>query len=236
MSTLLDMTSKDALSAHVASLPPSALLVLYFYTPWTAFSTRMTNEISALASQYPATTPPTLSFVSINGKQLVEIAKEYGVSTAPYVICLRDGEILESIRGSDVINVRKALDRHSDLIAVPVPTLVSKQDKEALMARLADLVQAAPVMLFMKGTPESPQCRFGRHIVRILQEHGIDYDFFNVLSDETVRQGLKEFADWPTYPQLWVDGALVGGLDIAREEINANPGFWGQYSVSKPIT
>lgn len=217
MSTLLDITSKEAFSAHVASLPPSALLVLYFYTPWTAFSTRMTNELSALASQYTATTPPSLSFISINGKQLVEIAKEYGVSTAPYVICLRDGEILESIRGSDVEKIRKALDRHSGLTAVPAPVLVSEQDKEALIARLTELVQAAPVMLFMKGTPESPQCRFGRHLVRILQEHGIDYDFFNVLADDSVRQGLKEFADWPTFPQLWVDGALVGGLDIVSD-------------------
>jgi glutaredoxin-related protein len=68
-----------------------------------------------------------------------------------------------------------------------------------------------------------------------LRERSIKYGFFNILADEDVRQGLKEFADWPTFPQLWVDGELVGGLDIVREEINADPDFMGQYSVSKPV-
>jgi Grx4 family monothiol glutaredoxin len=71
-------------------------------------------------------------------------------------------------------------------------------------------------MLFMKGTPKSPVCRFSRRIVRILNDRGIVYDSFNVLTDEDVRHGLKEFAEWPTFPQLWVDGELVGGLDVVR--------------------
>ena len=88
--------------------------------------------------------------------------------------------------------------------------------KEELFKRLEDLVKAAPVMLFMKGTPSAPQCGFSRQIVAILRERSVKYGFFNILADEEVRQGLKEFADWPTYPQLWVDGELVGGLDIVR--------------------
>jgi Grx4 family monothiol glutaredoxin len=69
-------------------------------------------------------------------------------------------------------------------------------------------------MLFMKGTPSSPQCGFSRQLVGILRERSIKYGFFNILADEDVRQGLKEFAEWPTFPQLWVAGELVGGLDI----------------------
>lgn len=86
--------------------------------------------------------------------------------------------------------------------------------KEELHKRLSELVKAAPVMLFMKGTPSAPQCGFSRQTVGILREKGIRYGFFNILADDEVRQGLKEFADWPTFPQLWVDGELVGGLDI----------------------
>ncbi len=86
--------------------------------------------------------------------------------------------------------------------------------KEDLHKRLTDLVKAAPVMLFMKGTPSSPQCGFSRQLVALLRENGIRYGFFNILADDEVRQGLKEFADWPTFPQLWVDGELLGGLDI----------------------
>lgn len=86
--------------------------------------------------------------------------------------------------------------------------------KEDLHNRLTELVKAAPVMLFMKGTPSAPQCGFSRQTVSILREKGIRYGFFNILADDEVRQGLKEFAEWPTFPQVWVGGELVGGLDI----------------------
>lgn len=89
-------------------------------------------------------------------------------------------------------------------------------ETEVLNARLAELVKAAPVMLFMKGTPSTPQCGFSRQLVGLLREQGVRYGFFNILADEEVRQGMKVWADWPTFPQLWVDGELVGGLDIVR--------------------
>lgn len=88
------------------------------------------------------------------------------------------------------------------------------QSKEDLNSRLSELVKAAPVMLFMKGTPSAPQCGFSRQTVSILREKGIRYGFFNILADDEVRQGLKEFSEWPTFPQVYVGGELVGGLDI----------------------
>jgi Grx4 family monothiol glutaredoxin len=97
-----------------------------------------------------------------------------------------------------------------------------KEDKEALHKRLSSLVKAAPVMLFMKGTPSAPQCGFSRQLVALLRENSVKYGFFNILADDEVRQGLKEFADWPTFPQLWVDGELVGGLDIVSPNTSSN--------------
>ena len=86
--------------------------------------------------------------------------------------------------------------------------------KEELHKRLSELVKAAPVMLFMKGTPSTPQCGFSRQLVGLLREKGVRYGFFNILADEEVRQGLKEYSEWPTFPQLYLRGELVGGLDI----------------------
>ena len=83
-----------------------------------------------------------------------------------------------------------------------------------LHARLDKLTNAAPVMLFMKGTPSAPECGFSRQLVGMLRENGVKYGFFNILADDDVRQGMKEYADWPTFPQLWTNGELVGGLDI----------------------
>ncbi|KAH8781929.1 thioredoxin-like protein [Hyaloscypha finlandica] len=108
-----------------------------------------------------------------------------------------------------------------------------KEDKETLHKRLSSLVKAAPVMLFMKGTPSAPQCGFSRQLVALLRENSVKYGFFNILADDEVRQGLKEYADWPTFPQLWVEGELVGGLDIVKEEISNDPEFLKPFSVAK---
>jgi len=105
------------------------------------------------------------------------------------------------------------------------------KQREELFKRLADLVKAAPVMLFMKGTPGEPKCGFSRQTVALLREHSVKYGFFNILADDEVRQGLKEFAEWPTYPQLWINGELVGGLDIVKEELANNPDYFVPHSV-----
>jgi Grx4 family monothiol glutaredoxin len=102
-------------------------------------------------------------------------------------------------------------------------TAESTESKEDLTQRLTELVKAAPVMLFMKGTPSAPQCGFSRQLVALLRENSVRYGFFNILADDEVRQGLKEFADWPTFPQLWVGGELVGGLDIVSYIRGSNP-------------
>jgi Grx4 family monothiol glutaredoxin len=83
--------------------------------------------------------------------------------------------------------------------------------------RLKTLIHQSKVMLFMKGLPSAPQCGFSRQICQILNKYPVPYEAFNILQDEQVRQGLKEYSQWPTYPQLYVDGNLIGGLDIVRE-------------------
>ena len=79
------------------------------------------------------------------------------------------------------------------------------------------MVTRAPIMLFMKGSPDEPVCGFSNQIVSILNRNRIEYGSFNILEDEDVRQGLKEWANWPTYPQVWSNGELIGGLDIVKE-------------------
>lgn len=219
MAAITEITSEADLSSHLSTLSSSALLVLYFYTPWTAFRTSMSAEMAALASQYPVTVPPSISFVGINAKALPTSAKEYGVSTAPCVVCLRSEQILESIKGSNIARIHGALDRHAGITANRIPTSldvvsVPTELSAALVVRLSGLVKMAPVMLFMKGTRETPLCRFSRRMVKLLQDHSIEYGFFNILADEDVRNGLKQFGEWPTFPQLWVDGELIGGLEI----------------------
>jgi len=78
-------------------------------------------------------------------------------------------------------------------------------------------VETNPVLLFMKGTRESPQCGFSAQVVQILDAYGVDYKTIDVLSDYDVREGIKEYSSWPTIPQLYVKGEFVGGCDITME-------------------
>eukprot|EP00834_Sanchytrium_tribonematis_P002726 NODE_90_length_21577_cov_0.697691.p10 type:complete len:299 gc:universal NODE_90_length_21577_cov_0.697691:12940-13836(+) len=82
---------------------------------------------------------------------------------------------------------------------------------------LKDLVNSAPVMLFIKGTPSQPKCKFTRELLEIFKELNITFSHFDILSNEYVRLHLKQFGEWPTFPQIWLHGELLGGLDIIKE-------------------
>ena len=83
--------------------------------------------------------------------------------------------------------------------------------------RISELVQSSPVFLFMKGTPQGPQCGFSAQLIQILDRLVPEYGSYDVLSDPELRDGIKEFSDWPTIPQLYVKGEFMGGCDVVRE-------------------
>jgi monothiol glutaredoxin len=83
--------------------------------------------------------------------------------------------------------------------------------------RIQEEVSGTPVVLFMKGSPVFPQCGFSAAVVQILSQMGVKFKGIDVLSDPQIRQGIKEFSNWPTIPQLYVKGEFVGGCDIVRE-------------------
>ena len=84
-------------------------------------------------------------------------------------------------------------------------------------ARIGEMVAKSDVLLFMKGSPLFPQCGFSSRAVAILNHLGAEFGSVDVLQDQGVRQGIKEFSDWPTIPQLYVKGEFVGGSDIMME-------------------
>ncbi|CAL3967790.1 unnamed protein product, partial [Diplocarpon coronariae] len=210
---------------------------------------QMTTVLQTLASSYPVTEPLSTSWISLDAEDVPDVSDSFDVTAVPFLVLQRNGQVLETVSGSDALKVRTAIEKHANTPNAPAavnnalttpagngmgaknlssyapipqdpataPEKLSaeiNEDKEALHKRLSSLVKAAPVMLFMKGTPSAPQCGFSRQLVALLRENSVKYGFFNILADDEVRQGLKEFADWPTFPQLWVDGDLIGGLDI----------------------
>ncbi|HAR53361.1 MULTISPECIES: Grx4 family monothiol glutaredoxin [Roseovarius] len=83
--------------------------------------------------------------------------------------------------------------------------------------RIDEIVKSNDVVLYMKGTKEMPQCGFSSRVAGVLNYMGVNYADVNVLADEEIRQGIKEYSDWPTIPQLYVKGEFVGGCDIITE-------------------
>jgi len=88
---------------------------------------------------------------------------------------------------------------------------------EQVHTQIDEMVKKHAVFLFMKGTPDAPQCGFSAQVVKILRSHNAEFSFFDVLSDETIREGVKQYSDWPTIPQLYIDGKFIGGCDIVMQ-------------------
>ena len=105
--------------------------------------------------------------------------------------------------------------------------------ENSVKEKIETLINENEVMLFMKGTPEMPQCGFSAAVVGVLNHLGVNYKTSNVLQDQDIREGIKEFSDWPTIPQLYVKNEFVGGCDIIREMYES--GELKQYLTDKKI-
>ncbi|KAE8673361.1 Glutaredoxin-3 [Hibiscus syriacus] len=118
----------------------------------------------------------------------------------------------ELIGGSDIaLEMQKSGELQKTLIEKGIAK------KETLEDRLRSLISSSSVMLFMKGTPDAPRCGFSSKVVNALKEDGLSFGSFDILTDDEVRQGLKVFSNWPTFPQLYYKGELIGGCDIVLE-------------------
>lgn len=93
------------------------------------------------------------------------------------------------------------------------------ESEEELFERCSKIMNSNKVMVFMKGNPEQPRCGFSQKTVALLKGEGVGFGTFDILQDEAVRQGMKKLNDWPTFPQIFVQGQLIGGLDILKEQI-----------------
>ena len=103
----------------------------------------------------------------------------------------------------------------------------------AIDDRIKQQIGGDDVVLYMKGTPVFPMCGFSAQVVQVLSNVGVPFQSYNILDDQDLRQGLKAFSNWPTFPQLYVKGELVGGCDIVREMHET--GEFGQFLTEKGV-
>ncbi|KIK60141.1 hypothetical protein GYMLUDRAFT_43897 [Collybiopsis luxurians FD-317 M1] len=183
-----------------------------------------------LAKKYPS-----VLFLQIEAEAQADIAESFDIEAVPSLILLRGHTLLQRISGADAPALTQAVAKFATLPSVVpqsrtdlAPAKASNTVDEdvpmdespaALEDRMTRLINQSKVVLFMKGSPGAPQCGFSRRMVGLLNDQKVQFAHYDILRDENVRQGLKKRNDWPTFPQLIINGEFVGGLDIVQEMV-----------------
>jgi Grx4 family monothiol glutaredoxin len=206
--------------------------LINFWAPWAEPCTQMNQVVLELARKYP-----TLLVLQVEAESQPEISESFDIEAVPSFLLLRGHTLLSRISGADAPTLTSSVSSHISGVK-PIKPLSTSDAKpasapndypngetaeddhetpEQLESRMKGLMQQSKVVLFMKGSPDSPKCGFSRKTVALLREQGIPFTHFDILTDERVRQGLKVLNDWPTFPQVIANGELIGGLDILQE-------------------
>jgi monothiol glutaredoxin, Grx4 family len=242
---------------EITSAPPKdQKSVLFFWSSWheaTAPQGSTSKLFETLAST--TTISPQLSFYRVEAEVQSHLSAAYGVTVVPSFVLLHGERIVDKIEGvDDVARLTQAVgalrnlsdpnggggsllhqQNNQERQGVHHHQQRVESQEELLNKRLKHLTQSSQIMLFMKGSPDAPRCGFSRQAVELLNEANVAYSTFDILSDEDVRQGLKKYSDWPTYPQLYVNGELVGGLDIMKEMKEDGEDLAEQLNVPKIV-
>lgn len=172
---------------------------------------QMDTVLAHLANKYQA---KPVSFYRIDAEEHADRAEELDVEVVPTVLFMEDNRVLDKVEGAVPAKVSEKLDQF-------MTKLQDVNSSLSVNSRIEDLLGSSYVFLFMKGTPQEPECKFSRKVLEILTSAGVEnLNTFNVLEDDSIRQGLKDYSNWPTFPQLYAGGKLIGGVDIIEELSN----------------
>lgn len=203
-------------------------VALHFWASWCPASSQMDVVFSHLCSDNP-----NIHFFRVEAEETPDISEAYNVSAVPFFVFFKNGVLVSKLEGANPAEVAQkvselggpgASGKTSEIEEIRSASSmngsvngVDAGKEEPLKEKLKGLIASKPVMLFMKGSPDEPKCGFSRKVVDILKDLGVEIGSFDILADEEVRQGLKSFSNWPTYPQLYIAGEFIGGCDIVIE-------------------
>lgn len=215
------------------------LVVLFFYMPWMK-SCRVLKEVVLALSRSVGKKHSTFLQINIEGNR--DIVSLLGITQVPAFFLVRKGVVIKALSGVDpreflaayheCVDNSNCNDHDLDEDSQDIKSDDTLQEPEDFYSEdtesLDKLVNAAPVMVFIKGSPSDPKCGFSRQMVNILRSHQIRFGFFDILKDKITRQQLKDYSDWPTFPQLYINGEFEGGLDIVKESLLEDPDFFNK--------
>jgi len=169
-----------------------------------------------------------IKFIKIEAEKFPDISEEYEIAAVPSFVFVKEGKVVDRVEGANPPELSKTVAKYSKspassatngTTAASTPSVAAAptMSAEEMNARLKELTSSSSVMVFIKGTPTAPRCQFSRQLLEILTAQNIRFSSFNILADDEVRQAMKTFSDWPTFPQVYVKGEFVGGLDVVKE-------------------
>uniref|UniRef100_A0A452YJZ0 Thioredoxin domain-containing protein n=1 Tax=Aegilops tauschii subsp. strangulata TaxID=200361 RepID=A0A452YJZ0_AEGTS len=197
---------------------------VHFWASWCEASKQMDEVFAHLAVDFPHAL-----FLRVEAEEQPEISEAYGVTAVPYFVFCKEGKPVDTLEGANPASLANKVAKlagpanvaqsaaPASLGVAAGPAVLEKVQEMArqngssaaestLKKRLEQLVNSHPVILFMKGNPEEPRCGFSRRVVDILKQEGVEFGSFDILTDNEVREGLKKFSNWPTFPQLYCKG------------------------------
>ncbi|EDQ87187.1 uncharacterized protein MONBRDRAFT_38141 [Monosiga brevicollis MX1] len=210
--TAIDVKDATALKT-VLTDAGGALVVVHFWADWAPQCQQMDAVMAELHKAYP-----TIKLARVEAEALADVSEEYEIMAVPTMLLFKLSKVVDRVNGANAPELSAKVQKHQAVVAqVPKLAEVAVEDpKLSLNDKLHKLINAAPMMLFMKGTADEPQCGFSRTMVELLRSVDAEFSTFNILADDEVRQGLKTYSNWQTYPQLYINGELIGGLDVVK--------------------
>jgi len=202
---------------YTSAISDQSLAVVHFMADWATECATITAVLAELAKD-PALR--SVKFHQLAAESLPNVSMKHEIVAVPTVLLFRRGKAVDRVDGVNAAEVTKKVKAHAADPSADIPSGPAPP-KEDLNTKLKRLINTRKCMLFMKGHPDEPKCGFSKQFVAIMKEMNAEYGTFDILTDDEVRQGLKTYSNWPTYPQLYIDGELIGGLDIVREMIEA---------------
>jgi len=202
---------------YTSAISEQSLAVVHFMADWATECATITAVLAELAKD-PAL--KNVKFHQLAAESLPSVSMKHEIVAVPTVLLFRRGKAVDRVDGVNAAEVTKKVRAHASDPSADIPSGPAPP-KEDLNTKLKRLINTRKCMLFMKGHPDEPKCGFSKQFVAIMKELNAEYGTFDILTDDEVRQGLKTYSNWPTYPQLYIDGELIGGLDIIREMVAA---------------
>lgn len=219
----LDIDGPDHFtSAMQADL--SRVTLLYFWAPWAEPCKAMNEVVTQLAAKYPS-----IAVLNVEAEAQPDVSDSFDVESVPCFVLLRGHTLLSRISGANAHALNEALAQHVPALQASTTTTTTttaeeeprEETPQEIEERCKAIMKKAKVVLFMKGTPDAPRCGFSQKTVALLRQEKVPFDYYDILQDEGVRAGMKKLNDWPTFPQIIVDGELIGGLDILKESVES---------------